>query len=126
MTTVVNQQIEKITERIIGAGFEVSNILGHGFLEQVYRKALLTELGAQGLTVEEEAAFDIQYKGTRVGVYRADIVVERCVIVELKVAEKIVPAHIGQVVNYLKVSGLKVGLILNFGKPKLEVRRVVV
>ena len=117
--------LEAITERTIGAAIEVANGLGHGFLEAVYQKALLHELRQRRLAARAHGAFRVHYKGQDVGCYYADLVVEGSVIVELKTVQKLAPAHVGQVVNYLRASGLSLGLLLNFGSPKLEWRRVV-
>lgn len=117
--------IEKITETIIGAAFEVSRLMGHGFLEVVYRRSLGHELALRGLRWREEAPYHIAYKGKQVGSYVADLLVEETVIVELKAVEALNPQHVGQVLNYLKAADLTVGLLLNFGKPRLEVKRVL-
>lgn len=117
--------LEKLTERIIGAGFEVSSALGHGFLESVYKKAFVLELRRQGLAAAEEVAYKVHYLGEPVGTFLADLVVENRVIVELKAVEALAQAHKGQLLNYLRASGLSVGLLLNFGTPRLEVRRVL-
>ena len=121
----LDQHTEKLTERIIGSAFEVLNELGHGFPEAVYHKALVHELGQGKISVEQQVSFQVRYKGVTVGSYYADIVVEERVIIELKTVEKLIPAHVGQVLNYLRASGLQVGLLLNFAKPKLEYRRVL-
>ncbi len=125
MRVVLDQTIEALTERIIGAGFEVFNTLGQGFVESVYQNALVHELRGRDLDVGLEVPFGVSYKGNSVGTYYADIVVEQRVIVELKVAEAIGQSHIKQVVNYLRASGMPVGLILNFGTPSLTIRRVL-
>lgn len=125
MRIQLDTDLEELTGAIIGAAFEVSNVLGHGFLENVYRKALLLELTLRGLQAEEEAAFDVSYKGKSLGQYYADILVAKTVFVELKAIERLSSAHVGQVLNDLRASGLKVGLLLNFGVPKLEFRRVL-
>ncbi len=116
---------EKLTERIIGSAFEVLNELGHGFPEAIYQKALAHELGQSGISVEQQVPFQVRYKGVSVGKYYADIVVDRRVVIELKTVEKLIPAHVGQVLNYLRASTLHVGLLLNFSKPKLEYCRVL-
>jgi GxxExxY protein len=121
----LDTDLEELTGAIIGAAFEVSNILGHGFLEIVYRKALLHELTLRGFQAEEEVPFEVGYKGKSLGQYYADILVVKTVIVELKAIEKLTLVHVGQVLNYLKASGLRVGLLFNFGVPKLEFRRVL-
>ncbi len=125
MKVTLEPQTEQLTEAIIASAFEVANVLGHGFLEAVYRKALSYEMKSRGLSVVEEAPFSISYKEHDVGTYFADIVVEQKVVVELKAVEKLVPPHIGQVLNYLKASNLKVGLLFNYSKPKLEYRRIL-
>jgi GxxExxY protein len=125
MKTFLGAEIEKITEGILGAAFEVSRVLGHGFLEVVYRKAVVHELDLRGFSVAEEQPFEVSYKGTKLGLYYCDLLVNQAVIVELKAIEQLTPSHVGQVLNYLRASGLKVGLLLNFGKPKLEYRRVL-
>jgi GxxExxY protein len=116
--------LEALTERIIGAGFAVSNTLGHGFLEAVYRNALATELEFAGLKVELEKTFPVNNRDRRVGVYLADVVVDGQVIVELKVAASLAGAHRAQLLNYLKASRLPVGLLLTFGLPRLQWSRV--
>jgi GxxExxY protein len=116
---------QELTEKILKAAFEVSNGLGVGFLERVYSNALMLELRQMGLGCEQEVALKVQYKGVAVGDYFADIVVERRVLVELKSCASLESVHEAQILNYLKASGIHVGLLLNFGKPKLEYRRFV-
>ncbi len=111
-----------VTERIIGVFFDVYNELGAGFLEVVYRRAMGIALRDVGLAVEAEQTFDIRYRGELIGHYRADLVVAGRVVVELKAAERLVAAHEAQLLNYLRVTGLPVGLLFNFG-PKPEIRR---
>lgn len=118
-------ELEQITEHIIGAAFEVSRGLVHGFLESIYQKALRHEISLAGLKVLEEGSYQVQYRGQPVGTYIANIVVEDRVIVELKAVEKLAQPHIGQVLSYLKASNLPVGLLLNFGTPRLEIRKVL-
>lgn len=125
MRVTINPRLERLTERILGAAFEVSNTLGHGFLETVYRKALLKQLAIDGLNAIQEVPFRILYCGEDVGQYIADLVVEGAIIVELKAVEALTSAHRAQVLNYVKASGLPVGLLLNFGTPRLEVKRVL-
>ncbi|MDQ2103173.1 GxxExxY protein [Azospirillum isscasi] len=125
MRVVLDHKVEALTERITEAGFEVFNTLGHGFVESVYRNAPLHELRSRNLDVGLEVPFGVSYKGSSVGTYFADIVVEDLVIVELTVVETIGQPHIKQVVNYLRASGMPVGLLLNFGTPSLTVRRVL-
>jgi GxxExxY protein len=121
----LGEDVEYLTASIIGAAFEVSNILGHGFLEGVYRKALIHELCIRGLTVGEEIPFEVTYKEVVLGRYFCDLLVEGTVVVELKAVNQLNSSHVGQLLNYLKAGGLKVGLLLNFGRPGLEYRRVL-
>ena len=121
----LDEHTEKLAGRIVGSAFEVLNELGHGFPEAIYQKALAHELGQSGISVEQQVPFKVRYKGVLVGNYYADIVVDKRVIIELKTVEKLVPAHVGQVLNYLRAGNLHVGLLLNFAKPKLEYRRVL-
>ncbi len=121
----LDERTEKLTERIIGSAFEVLNELGHGSPEAIYQKALAHELAQSGISVEQQVPFQVRYKGVMVGNYYADIVVDRHVIIELKTVDKLIPAHVGQVLNYLRAGTLHVGLLLNFSKPKLEYRRVL-
>ena len=116
---------DPVTDRILGAAIEVSNVLGVGFLEKVYRRALAGELRMRGANVEEEVHFRVTYKNQCVGEYVADIVLDGCVVVELKCADRIGSEHLAQALNYLKASGLGVGLVVNFQRPRLEWKRVV-
>ena len=113
-----------LTEKVIGAFYEVYNTLGHGFLEKVYENALVAELREQGLSAEQQLALEVEYKGTCVGHYFADLVVNGRVIVEVKAVKAIAPEHEAQVLNYLKAAGIRVGLILNFG-PRPQIKRLV-
>ena len=121
----LDEHMENLTEKIIGSAFEVLNELGHGFPEAIYQKALSHELNQAGISVEQQVPFQVRYKDVVVGNYYADIVVDRRVIIELNTVEKLIAAHVGQVLNYLRASNLHVGLLLNFSKPKLEYRRVL-
>ncbi len=116
---------DEITEKIIGAAFEVSNALGCGFLESVYHCALLQELTDRGLKVKTQCTYRIIYKGRPVGSYRADLVVEDIVVVELKCVDRFAPEHMAQCINYLKASNLKIAILLNFHRTKLEWKRIV-
>lgn len=115
----------ELTEAILGAAFEVANVLGAGFLEKVYERALHRELLLRGLNATAQASFPVCYKGQYVGEYVADLAVEGAVIVELKCVDSLVGQHTAQCLNYLKASGLKVALLINFQRPKLEWKRVV-
>jgi GxxExxY protein len=115
----------KLTGEIIGAAMEVHSVLGPGFVEAIYQRALLHELTLRGFAVETERQLDVVYKNRVVGVHRLDIVVERAVVVELKAVSGIADAHRAQAISYLRASGLHVALILNFGEPSLGFKRVV-
>ena len=110
---------------MLGAVFEVSHTLGAGFLEKVYQRALLRELSLRGIRATAEASFAITYKGHSVGEYYADLLVEDALVVELKCAERIANEHVAQCLNYLRASGLTLCLPVNFQKPKVEWRRIV-
>ena len=110
---------------MLGAAFEVANVLGHGFLEAVYRRALVGELMRRKIPVREEVGFPIFYKGEDVGRYIADIVADDRMIIELKCADALSRAHVAQTINYLKASNISTALLLNFGKPKIEYRRII-
>ena len=118
--------IEKeLTKKIIGACMEVSNELGCGFLEGVYERALLIALRDNGLEAVAQAPITVRFRDCVVGDFSADIVVENAVIVELKVVRTISPEHEAQLMNYLRAGEIGVGLLINFGKPRLEWRRFV-
>ena len=110
---------------IIGSALEVSNTLGAGFLEKVYENALMIELRKRGMKTEHQKQIVVKYKGLVVGDYVADILVNETVIVELKAAKAIDEIHLAQALNYLRASGLHTALVLNFGTPKLGIKRVV-
>jgi GxxExxY protein len=114
-----------LTERVIGAVLEVSNTLGAGFLEKVYQRALLTELGLRGIRATAQASFTVTYKGHSVGEYFADILVEDVLVVELKCVERLANEHTAQCLNYLRASGKTLCLLVNFQKPKVEWKRIV-
>lgn len=115
----------ELTEKIIGAAFKVQNTLGAGFLEKVYENSLAIELRKLGLAVESRKPYSVLYEGTVVGDYQADLVVVGKVIVECKAVNALDSVHEAQLLNYLKASGLHVGLLINFGRPKLQYRRLV-
>jgi GxxExxY protein len=116
---------ERTTGRIIGAAFEVHDQLGYGFLEGVYQRALQVELLRRGATAEIEKRIQVQYKGVVVGDYDADLIVDGCVAVEIKVAPQYEKRDEAQLLNELKATGLKVGMPVNFGRTKLEYKRLV-
>ncbi|HDZ24125.1 MAG TPA: GxxExxY protein [Desulfobacteraceae bacterium] len=117
--------INDITYAINGAVFEVNKVLGAGFLEKVYERALLMELRERGLTAESQVPIKVAYKEKIVGEYIADIVVEEKVIVEVKAGENFERVHEAQLLNYLKATGVKVGLLVNFLHPKADIKRMV-
>jgi GxxExxY protein len=116
---------QELTQKILAGAFAVHNTLGCGFLEKVYSNALLFELRKMGLHCEQEVPFKVKYKDFVVGDYCSDLVVENRVLVELKACTSLDSVHEAQILNYLKASSIQVGLLLNFGKPKLQFRRFV-
>jgi GxxExxY protein len=114
-----------ITEKIIGAAFEVHKHLGSGFLEKVYENAMVRELTDRGLHLAIQHPIPVSYKGSLVGSYFADILVENSVICEIKAIEGLLPIHQSQLLKYLKATGIPVGLLLNFGTPRVQVKRKV-
>jgi GxxExxY protein len=115
----------ELTEKIIGAAFKVQNTLGAGFLEKVYENSLAIELRKIGLAVESQTPYSVLYEGIVVRDYQADLVVGGKVILECKAVSALDRVHEAQLLNYLKASGLHVGLLINFGRPKLQYRRLV-
>jgi GxxExxY protein len=115
---------EELTDKVLSACFEVANELGAGFLESVYKKALTVALRQKGLQVEAQVALTVKFRGFIVGEFFADILVENKLVIELKSVATLRPEHQAQVINYLKATGIGVGLLINFGNPKLEYRRL--
>ena len=113
------------TQAIIGAAFEVHQQLGYGFLERVYQRALQVDLLRRGATAELEKRIQVQYKGIVVGNYDADLIVDGCLAVEIKIAPQYDKRDEAQLLNELKATGLKVGMLVNFGRTKGEYRRLV-
>ena len=120
-----NFKYSDITNKIIKAYYSVYNKLGFGFLEKVYEKALLVELMRRGIKCENQVPITVKYKGTNVGEYYADIVVENQIILELKAIDSLQKVHEAQLLNYLKATGYKIGLLVNFTHPKSEIKRFV-
>ena len=116
---------EAITEKIIGCSYEVANTLGCGFLEKVYENALAHELRKSGLTVLQQAGVNVVYDDVVVGECVSDLLVENEVLVELKAVKALDNVHMAQCMNYLKATGLNVCLLINFGAPRIEVKRVL-
>ena len=129
MTVAIPDDVPKlkhfgVTQGIIGAFYEVYNELGHGFLESVYREAMIMALRSKNLLVEREKTVNVEFRGEIVGVFRTDLVVEKCIVVELKCARTIDSNHEAQLLNYLKATQFEVGLLLNFGV-KPQFRRMI-
>jgi GxxExxY protein len=116
----------ELTDRIIGAAIEVHRELRSGFLEKVYENALSLELRSRGLQFAPQQPLPVKYKGQLVGTYVADLVVEGVVLCEIKAMEALSPIHDQQVLHYLKATGIKLGLLLNFGASKLQIKRLIV
>jgi GxxExxY protein len=116
--------INRLSERVIGCAFQVLNTLGAGFLEKVYENALAHELRKNGLRVAQQKGISVTYDGVAVGEYAVDLLVEDTIIVELKAIKALDNAHTAQCLNYLKATGLHLCLLLNFGKPRLEIQRI--
>ena len=115
----------EITRAVIGCSYTVANALGPGFLEKVYENALAHELRSAGWAVEQQKALKVYYRDIVVGEYTADLLVEELVVVELKAVRAFDDVHLAQCLNYLKATGLKVGLLINFGTPRVQIKRVV-
>jgi len=118
-------EFKDTTEKIIACAYSVYNRIGFGFLESVYEKCLLIELRECGLVAESQKAITVSYKNELVGEFTADIVVNDSIILELKSVRQLAKAHEAQLVNYLVATGRPVGLLLNFGEGKVEVRRKI-
>lgn len=116
---------QELTGRILACAFAVHNVLGAGFLERVYSNALAIELRREGLVCVQEVPLKVRYREAIVGDYVADIVVAYRVLIEMKACVSIDANHSAQLMNYLRASGIRIGLLLNFGRPKLEYRRFV-
>lgn len=114
-----------VTKAVIGAAYRVANGLGAGFLEKVYENALAMELREANHQVEQQKPIDVWYKGQIVGCYQADLVVDDAVVVELKTVAGLDRSHRAQCLNYLRATHIDTGLIINFGRPRLEVQRVL-
>ncbi len=114
-----------VTEQIIGAAFEVHRILGYGFLEKVYQQAMIVELGLRGLKAEDEEPITVYYKDHVVGKYEADLWVAEKVIVELKIAKEYNPFDEAQLLNELKATHVRVGMLINFGREKVQFKRFI-
>ena len=117
-------RLNDLSGRVIGCAFNVLNTLGIGFLEKVYENALAYEMRKAGLAVLQQHGVSVMYDGTVVGDYVIDLMVEQSLLVELKAAKALDEVHHAQCLNYLKATGMRLGLLLNFGRPRLEIKRV--
>jgi GxxExxY protein len=118
-------RLNEITEIIIKCVYRVANTLGNGFLEKVYENALAYDLRKTGFLVEQQKGIQVRYDGVVVGDYMADILVQNTVLVELKAVKTLDNIHVAQCLNYLKATGFKVFLLLNFGTPRVQIRRLI-
>ena len=125
MDTDTHGSESELTEAVIGSAFEVANVLGAGFLEKVYERALIRELALRGVRAKAQVSFPVSYKGQYMGEHVADLVVEEQLVVELKCVDHLANEHLAQCINYLKASGLHVALLVNFQRPKVEWKRVL-
>jgi GxxExxY protein len=117
--------LQPVTQQLIGAAFEVHNVLGFGFLEKVYQHAMQVELQARGVKVGLEPKIQVQFKGVIIGDYAADLLVEGKIIVELKTDATYQSLHEAQLLNELHGTGLKLGYLINFGREKVEYKRMI-
>ncbi|MBI4697776.1 MAG: GxxExxY protein [Nitrospirae bacterium] len=115
---------KELTDKVIQAFYKVYNTLGYGFLEKVYENALMIELDKMGISAKAQSPIKVLYEDKIIGEYFADILVQDCVIVEIKAANGIIPEHKAQLLNYLKATNIEVGLLMNFG-PEPEIKRKV-
>jgi GxxExxY protein len=118
-------RLDSLTRRIISCVYTVANRLGSGFLEKVYENALAHELQKRGIALEQQKGVRIFYDGVLVGEYVADLCVEKSVIVELKAVKAFDEVHMAQCLNYLRATGLRVCLLVNFGAPRVQIKRLV-
>ena len=116
--------LKEETQQIIGCAMEVLNNLGHGLLEKPYENALVVEFKLRGIPLNQQPRFDVVYKGIKVGEYVPDLIVFSQIVVDIKTIDKITNHEIGQIINYLSITGLRLGLILNFRRSKLEWKRI--
>jgi GxxExxY protein len=125
MHTNGHECLDQLIETVIGSAYEVGNVLGCGFLEKVYERALLGELACRGLGVRARVPFPVLYKGRTVGDYIPDPVVENQLIVELQCVEQFSNEHMARCINYLKASGIRIALLINFQHPKVKWKRII-
>lgn len=127
MDSLLDKELEFLTSRVIGAALEVHSLLGAGYLESVYEEALAKEFDFRGICYERQREVQIDYKGYSIGEGRLDFLIDQKVILELKAVESIAAIHTAQVLSYLKMTGLKVGIIINFNVTSLRsgIKRIV-
>ncbi len=118
-------QFEELSKKIIGAAIEVHRQLGPGFLEYIYEEALKIEFSEHNLNYDSQKEIKIKYLGAEIGMHRLDLLVENRIIVELKTVKELADIHFAQLRSYLKATGLKTGLLFNFSRPTLEIKRIV-
>lgn len=119
------EDLNKITEKIIHCAFQVSNALGIGFLEKVYENSLAIELRSLGLSIQQQSPLLVNYKDYVVGEYSTDLLVENSVLVELKPVKNLDDIHLAQCMNYLKATGFKICLLINFGTKHVQIKRII-
>jgi len=119
------EELNSIAEKVIGCAYAVSNALGCGFVEKVYENAMAHELHKAGMNVQQQHSIAVYYDGVAVGEFVADLLVEETVIVELKAVKEFDDIHMAQCMNYSKATGLPMCLLINFGKPRVEVKRII-
>ena len=118
-------EYEELTDKIIGAAIEVHRKLGPGFVESIYENSLVIELRKRGLQVAQQVEVGVEYEGTEVGRHRLDLLVQDTIVVELKATKNVEDIHFAIVKSYLRATGKQHGLLLNFAKPTLQVKRVI-
>ena len=118
-------QFEALSNKIIGAAIQVHKELGPGFLEGIYEEALKVQLTESKIPFENQVDITIEFHGTKIGVHRLDLMVNKLIVVELKAVKELLDIHVAQIRSYLKATGLKTGLLINFAKPIIDIKRVV-
>ena len=121
----IKHDFEELSKKIIGAAIEVHRELGPGFIESIYEQALKVEFAEHNFHFDSQKEIKIKYLGVEVGLHRLDLIVENQIILEIKAVKELLDIHFSQLRSYLKATGLKVGLLLNFAKSTLEIKRVV-
>jgi GxxExxY protein len=125
MVAKTAEELNDLSNRIIGIAIDIHKKLGPGFQEKIYEEALLTEFKKSGIGYEKQKVIRVDYEGQSLGNQRIDLIVDGEIILEIKACTKIIPIHRDQVISYLKTANKRLGLILNFGRSKLEIKRVV-